>query len=184
MLYQFDQVVFHAVNVDLRSPLLGVVFMGLSYLGLGGTQAALSLALLTLRQTRHMVLPLLLTIIVSGLPVAQLLKQIIYRDRPSQLYYAVAEERWKYDSFPSGHTATSFGCAMMLWLLTRGTRSAWVGPVAMVLALGVGISRIYRGVHWPTDVLGGACGGVFAACLVYLLLERGKVKLTPPDSAA
>jgi membrane-associated phospholipid phosphatase len=74
-------------------------------------------------------------------------------------------------SFPSGHTATSFACATVLALLVP--RAA---PFAYVLALAIGYSRLYVGVHWPTDVLGGAAVGVATA----LLLLAGARRLSMP----
>jgi len=58
-------------------------------------------------------------------------------------------------SFPSGHTATSFACATVLSFFVP--RAA---PAFYLLALAIGYSRIYVGVHWPLDVLGGAVLGV------------------------
>jgi undecaprenyl-diphosphatase len=182
--YQFDQAVFRLINSDLRSPAANVIFFVLSWMGLGGAQAAFALTLLVWHRTKNYTLPLLLTILVAGLPVAQLIKRLIPRERPSLLAASTAEEAWKYNSFPSGHTSTSFGVATMIWLLTRGTRYAIAGPIALTWAFLVGVSRVYRGVHWPSDVLAGACGGIFSACLVYLLLTRAKVKLTPSAEEA
>ncbi|HWA83360.1 MAG TPA: phosphatase PAP2 family protein, partial [Fimbriimonadaceae bacterium] len=73
------------------------------------------------------------------------------------------------NSFPSGHTTTAFAIAFLLFLMTRKKECAWVGQVALGWAVLVGVSRVYRGVHWPTDVIGGAFAGLFSACLIYLL---------------
>ncbi len=58
-------------------------------------------------------------------------------------------------SFPSGHAATAFACATVI---------AWAAPrlavPAFVLATAISLSRVYVGVHWPLDVLGGAVLGV------------------------
>jgi undecaprenyl-diphosphatase len=61
-------------------------------------------------------------------------------------------------SFPSGHAATAFACATVI---------AWAAPrlavPAFVLAAAISWSRVYVGVHWPLDVLGGAVLGVLVA---------------------
>jgi membrane-associated phospholipid phosphatase len=64
-------------------------------------------------------------------------------------------------SFPSGHTTTSFACATVLAFLVP--RAA---PFAYVLAAAIGYSRLYVGVHWPTDVVAGAALGVATALLL------------------
>jgi undecaprenyl-diphosphatase len=71
-------------------------------------------------------------------------------------------------SFPSGHTATSFACATVLSYFAP--RAA---PAFYLLALAIGFSRIYVGVHWPLDVLGGAVLGVAVGLAVTALLRRG-----------
>jgi undecaprenyl-diphosphatase len=71
-------------------------------------------------------------------------------------------------SFPSGHTATSFACATVLSFFVP--RAA---PAFYLLALAIGFSRIYVGVHWPLDVLGGAVLGVAVGLAVTALLRRG-----------
>jgi undecaprenyl-diphosphatase len=70
-------------------------------------------------------------------------------------------------AFPSGHTTTSFACATVL--------SAYVpraAPAFYLLALAIGFSRIYVGVHWPFDVLGGIALGVAVGAAVTALRRR------------
>ncbi|HVP74775.1 MAG TPA: phosphatase PAP2 family protein [Gaiellaceae bacterium] len=64
-------------------------------------------------------------------------------------------------SFPSGHTTTSFACATVL--AAAVPRAA---PFLYLLALAIGFSRIYVGVHWPLDVLGGMALGTATALLL------------------
>lgn len=183
-LYRFDMDVFRVVHVGWHSQVLDPVFLLLSFSGLGIVQFLASLLFLRGRETKHYVLPLLVTILVAGLPVAQGIKHLTGRDRPSNLVYALPEEQVYGNSFPSGHTTTSFAVAFMLYLVTRGSRNEWMGTVAMIWAVLVGLSRIYLGVHWPTDVFAGACGGVFSACLVYLILRKLGHKLHLDHSTA
>jgi len=70
-------------------------------------------------------------------------------------------------SFPSGHTAIAFACATVLSALAP--RAA---PAFFALALAIGYSRLYVGVHWPLDVLGGAVLGVVTGLLLLSAARR------------
>jgi len=95
---------------------------------------------------------------------------------------AVGEQRPRYaephpllsvahsNSFPSGHTTTSFACATVLSSFVP--RAA---PAFYLLALAIGFSRIYVGVHWPFDVLGGIVLGVAIGAAVIALRRRGAI---------
>lgn len=163
---------FRAINVGWRSDLLTPVFWLLSYTGLGWVQILLTLALYRWSSMRRFIVPCLATIAFTGLTFAQLIKRYVPRDRPSYLRIAVVYEDFHHSSFVSGHTTTAFALATMLLLMTLGTRQARWGALAMFWAVGVGVSRVYRGVHWPSDALAGACAGTLGSAILYLVFAR------------
>jgi len=160
----WDQALFEAIHRGLHHSVLDPLFWVISSTGLGFVQVPLVLLTLFGRESRKWTLPLLLAFAISG-GVNILLKASIERDRPSNLSIAEPQEQFYHASFPSGHSATSFGLAIALLFLTQQTKYAWSGWVAILWATLVGFSRIYRGVHWPTDVLGGVAIGLLSACL-------------------
>jgi undecaprenyl-diphosphatase len=96
------------------------------------------------------------------------IKALVGRDRPPLRY---PEPKTlvptPHDaSFPSGHAATSFAAATMLaFAFPR------LAPAFLVLAAAVGFSRIYVGVHYPLDVLGGAALGALIAIALRRLVR-------------
>ena len=196
-LWQFDQSLFRTIHVDLHRDWLDPVFWLITSTGLGWVQALLVLVVPLIIDLRHQlrtlpigkaiwacwknpafaVWPLLLTTAVSGLFFAQGVKRLIAaRDRPSLLDWSTPQENIVSNSFPSGHTTTAFAIAFMLSFLTWKSEYAWVGRSALIWALLVGISRIYRGVHWPTDVVGGIFAGLLSSSLVFIISSRNRPK--------
>lgn len=173
-LYRFDLEGIRVVHVGLHAEWLDYVFAVITYTGLSEIQIAGVLILLIWKSTREYVLPLLLVIALSGIVGSQLTKHLIERERPSNLVFAHPQEPIYYNSFPSGHTTTAFACAFMLLFMTLGTSRAKWGWLALVWAAFVGMSRVYRGVHWPTDTIAGMCFGLLAACIVRLVQQRIK----------
>jgi undecaprenyl-diphosphatase len=101
----------------------------------------------------------------GGVLMSQTLKGIFGRDRPDEAWRLVEAVN---ASFPSGHAMLSAVVYLTLGaLVARFARKRRVKVFAMtgalVVALTVGISRVYLGVHWPSDVLAGWClGGAWA----------------------
>jgi undecaprenyl-diphosphatase len=149
---------------------LNHVFVWLSKIGTYGlVWLVLALALsLAWRRWQPFVLVLLADAAADGL--AGILKVAFGVHRPAEHgdLLGVPHSR----SFPSGHTATSFACATVLAALVP--RAA---PFVYVLALAIGYSRLYVGVHWPIDVLGGAVLGVATALLLLAIARRRSVRL-------
>ncbi len=95
------------------------------------------------------------------------LKYLFAHPRPFELDPAVKLHDAEGYGLPSGHSQS----AVVVWgTIAAGFRKAWLWVVAILLMVLMGFSRIYLGVHFPTDVLGGwAVGAVFLAA--YLALE-------------
>ena len=98
----------------------------------------------------------------------KLLKPLFDRTRP---YYVLDYEPLIPPvgdaSFPSGHTAVSFAAATAIYAINK----KW-GIAAYAFAVLMGFSRLYLGVHFPLDVLGGALVGTGAAKLVLFLAKK------------
>ena len=98
-------------------------------------------------------------------------KAWFHRLRPAPPWAMAHESTY---SFPSGHSLfalTLYGLIayMILDRRTRGTRRVLVIVLAAVMAFGIGISRIYLGVHWPTDVLAGyITASLWLSAVIYI----------------
>ncbi len=139
--------------------------------GAGPVQlAAYSLfAVLFFRLEQRIARQALVAFLFSG-AVHLLMKQFMDRQRPSNFIWAIPLENvYATQSFPSGHTSTSMAVAVVLFLMLP-TRS-W-GMVALGWGLLVGLSRVYVGVHFPTDVIAGFAIGIASAASARLMGER------------
>ena len=136
----------------------------------------ISLVMMCLPQTRRAGCLALLAMGLGLVCNNIILKELVARPRP----YLVIESLQPLlsppdpNSFPSGHTCAAFAAAVVWWnvLSTR-----WIRIVFMTMAVTMGISRLWVGVHFPTDVLVGALVGTLCALVVYQVAK----KFTQPD---
>jgi undecaprenyl-diphosphatase len=147
-----------------RSAVLDIVALEITALGNVATLTVLVLTVwVFLWLTRHRVSATLLLIAVAGGALLNvLLKDLVDRPRPL-VVEAVADVMTL--SFPSGHSMSAFTAyASVAYLVGRLEPSRvlrWTTwGLASLLILGVGTSRVYLGVHYPTDVVGGYLGGL------------------------
>lgn len=125
---------------------------------------------------------------LGGTAISEGLKVGFARPRPDLVAHAVEVTSM---SFPSGHAMLSAVTYLTLGALLARTQErrrarGYILGAAVVLTLLIGISRIYLGVHWPTDVLAGWCLGAAWALLCWFaatLLTRAKKALEPDPGA-
>lgn len=98
-------------------------------------------------------------------------KQLFARDRPS-LWESIAPETTY--SFPSGHAMGSMTLAWVCLLLAWRTPWRWPVAITAFMFTGmVGLSRVYLGVHYPSDILAGwAAASVWAGCSFFLVFQH------------
>lgn len=112
--------------------------------------------------------------ILSGQAMSSLLKDLFQRARPDLVPYDVYASG---ASFPSGHSMMSAVTYLTLGALLarsqeRKRLKSYFLLVAVLLTTAVGVTRVYLGVHWPTDVLAGWTAGAVWALLCWLLARR------------
>jgi undecaprenyl-diphosphatase len=134
-------------------------------------------------QRHRLVLVCWLSAFFGGVAVNKLLKLMVHRSRP-----IIAQQLHETSfSFPSGHTmAATIGYGMLAYVLAtywwpRGVRRRFLYLAAAALTFVVGLSRIYLGMHFPTDVLGGLAAGTawLAICVTGTRIARDTPAATP-----
>ena len=110
----------------------------------------------------------------SGLLVSHLLKAVFDRPRPDLIPHEVTVFT---PSFPSGHAMMSAVvyltlAALVARLMRRRRLKLYAMSVAAVFTLLIGLSRVYLGVHWPTDVLAGWMAGASWALGCWLIAAK------------
>lgn len=143
---------------------------------------------LALTRNRHAAVLVLISV-VGGTLLSSLLKAAFDRARPDLVLHTTTVYS---ASFPSGHALMSAVVFLTLGALLAATQEStrlkiYILGLSLVLTLLVGASRVYLGVHWPTDVLAGwALGASWAmACwsLMTWLQRRGAVEPPAPAPA-
>ncbi|NJK47623.1 phosphatase PAP2 family protein [Candidatus Gracilibacteria bacterium] len=114
--------------------------------------AIIALILLLLRQWLQSLY--LLTTVLGGYAISVTVKTLLHRARPSlwELSYPLPSDY----AFPSGHAMSSMTLVVALIVLSWGSRwSASISIFGTIFAVAIGWTRMYLGVHFPSDVLGG-----------------------------
>ncbi len=174
----FDQAVLEALRVPghphqpIGPPWLEMAAVDLTSLGSVAVLVLLALVVVVFLLIRRRPSAALLIVVSlgGGMIVTTLLKNAYGRERPPEIYRAVEVVR---ASFPSGHamlTAATFLTlgALIARALPQRRQKVYVLSVAVFLTLLVGLTRIYLGVHWTTDVLAGWSVGAAWAMACWL----------------
>lgn len=143
----------------VRNPVMTPFFKGITTLGNGGAiWIVLTILLLAIPKTRKVggmaALALLGTLLLNNI----FLKNVVARTRPYEVIEGltyIVRKPVDY-SFPSGHAGCSFAVACIMF--RRLPRQ--YGIPALILAILISVSRLYVGVHYPSDVLFGVISGI------------------------
>ncbi|MBO4320069.1 MAG: phosphatase PAP2 family protein [Treponema sp.] len=169
------------IQNNIRTPVLDTVMKGITMLAdHGWFWITLSLVLLIFKKTRKVGFMCCFAIGCMYLINNVCIKNIVDRARPYDVIEGLIPLGNLPDdsSFPSGHTAISFAVSVVLLFSTKKR----FGIPAVILAFLIAISRMYVGVHYPTDVLGGFVIGTLCACISLWLgpkLWKIAVKILP-----
>lgn len=134
---------------------------------------ALAVLMLCWKRTRKAGFTALLALAVGAICTNLILKNLVCRPRPwldvAGLLPLVTEN--DPNSFPSGHTTAAFAFACALW---HTAPKAWMKWTALAAAVLMAFSRLYVGVHYPSDVLVGILVGAFAGWVAWKLSAKMK----------
>lgn len=171
-LWTLDGAVLLWFQAHLRAPVLDCAVSFYTALGNAGLLfLAAAAVLLCFKKTRRAGLTALLALGLGFLCTNLVLKNLVSRPRPwlevAGLTALVTEN--DPNSFPSGHTTAAFAFASALWRAAPDKRMRWAALVCAVL---MGLSRLYVGVHYPSDVLAGVLVGLLSGWLAWRLCRK------------
>ncbi len=159
------------IQEQIRNDVLTPVLTFITHLGDAGIfWIILTLLLLILPKTRKAGIVCAFALFASFIINNLILKNVIARVRPYEAIEGLNRiiEKQADFSFPSGHAASSFSVAVSIFLCFKKN----IGIPALILAFLIALSRLYVGVHFPTDVLCGALSGTLLAILFYWIFNQ------------
>lgn len=157
---------------SLHNPVLDPIMKGLTFLGNAGCfWIALAVVLLLFKSTRKIGITMAVSLVLSLIFTNLIIKHLVNRTRPfvvdPTLLKTMLVKLPADSSFPSGHTSASVAAAVAI--LTQNKK--W-GIPAVVLAVLIGISRLYLTVHFPTDVITGLFLGIVYGIGAYFITSK------------
>ena len=161
-----DQLLLTFLNQTLANSILDAVAVALSTWGLA-LWPALGVALLLKRERRRVGVAMLAAQ-VAALAACLVFQYMVLRPRPTGVRLILAAPN--FPSYPSGHAAIAFAAAVALLLAFRRW---WLVPLALAAAALISLSRVYLGMHYPSDIFGGAVLGAAIGAASYGLLAAG-----------
>ena len=170
-LLQLDGAILLWIQEHVRRDFLSPVVKFITHLGdAGWCWILLAVILLIVKKTRKIGLVTAVSLLSSYVVNNLILKNLVARVRPYEAVDGLQRiiEAQSDFSFPSGHSASSFAAAVVIFMLCPRK----YGVPALVLAFLIALSRLYVGVHYPTDVLTGVISGTVIAVIVCIVYKK------------
>ncbi len=166
---------FYSLRADWLNPLV----IALTHLGDTKSCIAICVVLLIIPNTRIRYGIPTAAVAITASSLNHYLKTVFLRPRPDITYHIIEQGGW---SFPSGHSISALVIFGMLILLVRRNvtdkkKANILTALLLIPCFGIGLSRIYVGVHFPTDVLAGWCLGIIILVIGMEVVEFIERKL-------
>jgi len=175
-----DLIIFQKIN-ELAGERLWLDTLGIYFADYVGYLLILFLfvfLLINFRKYWQMFLWAAASIVLSRLIIANLIRLILPRSRPFvENYVNLLIEHVPSAAFPSGHTSFYFAIATAIFLYLKNLKKRpkfwWqISFLFFLASLVMGISRIFCGIHWPSDILVGAIVGIFSGWLINKIFQK------------
>lgn len=163
-----DQAILNMIHA-FNTPLLDKLALFVTQFGSPIFIVPATLALSAALAYRHRIHQARFVIFAAGgsLVMNLVLKLLFQRERPSLWHTLIAEKSY---SFPSGHAMASSALAFTVIALCWSTKWRWLAVAAgSAYFFAVGLTRLYLGVHYPSDVVAGWCVSMIWVLLIFFL---------------
>lgn len=174
-MYNLDENILLFIQENIRNPVLTKIFVPLTVFGNAGIfLIILGIVLSLIKKTRRLGVGILTALLINFIINDLFIKNIIRRVRPfnSVAGLNVLIKPPKSFSFPSGHTSSFFACTTVIF-----NSSKKYGTIFLLMSFMMGFSRMYVGVHYPSDVLAGMIIGIISGIstiCIYRLFDKTK----------
>lgn len=170
-LLEWDASVLLWIQENMRTDLMTIIMKAITRLGNGACLwIVLAIMFLVIGKTRKVGVTSVLALVITFVVVNLGIKNMVARTRPYEVVEGLINlvDKQKDFSFPSGHAAHAFAVGVVILILMPRK----VGVPIFVIAILMAYSRLYIGVHYPTDVIAGILLGTAIALISIFIVNK------------